>query len=227
MRLLKVGVSIIVLLLAMIIIVPIASAENITRGTNLTSLTLNSMVHPEEPYITIDPIGNHVIGNVFFVNGTTNLPVSEKLTMSIEYLKYIKQTHSKSDLGPPPDEGAYITAISISPALPGMNRWSANVTDITTELKSGDYLVQVDSQINESCNTSGCRIPDISTTAVFTLLPANKSIKLNLLQTTVQSPSTNVPVFPMTQSTSLPFPLLIAVIVAIVILKPILGKKRD
>ncbi len=216
-----------VVVLLLIGCVPVVNAETVSSGTNLTNLTPNFTVYPAEPFITIDPIGNHVIGNVFFVNGTTNLPVSEKITMSIGYLKYIKQTHPKSDLGPPPNESAYVTAISIFPAQSGMNRWSANVTDITSGLKSGDYLVQVDSQINESCNITGCRIPDVSTTAIFTLLTANKSIKSNVLQTIVQSPTTNATLFPTTQSASLPFTLLIAVIVAIVISKPMLGKKRD
>jgi len=221
-----------VVILLLIGCAPVVNAENASSRTNLTNITANSTVYPAEPFITIDPIGNHVSGNMFFVNGTTNLPVSEKITMRIESLNYIKQTHPKSDLGPPPDESAYITAISISPALPGRNRWSTNVTDITTGMKNGDYLVQVDSQINESCNITGCRIPDVSTTAVFTLLTANNNIKPNILQTTFQNSSTVQPpisastVPHTTQSASLPLALPIVVFVVIVILKSIQKKEK-
>ena len=37
------------------------------------------------PFITIDPIGNHTIGDVFFINGTTNLAVfNESIDLQIE-----------------------------------------------------------------------------------------------------------------------------------------------
>jgi hypothetical protein len=215
------------LLLAVITIVSIANAENITRGTNLTNLTPNSTVHPEEPYITIDPVGNHFAGDIFFIYGTTNLPVSQNLTGAIVSYKYIMRPHMKNELGPGPHASAYMKSIPISSAFPGTNRWSANVTDTVKDLVSGDYLVQIDSQINESCNITGCRIPDVSTTAVFTLLPANNSIKQTVLQTTFQNSSPILPaistikVTPTTQSASLPIFLSIIVLAIMIILRSI------
>ncbi len=213
--------------------VPTVNAETISSGINLTSLTPNSSVSPTEPFFMVDPIGNHAIGDIFFINGTTNLPVSQNLTMGIVSYKYIMRPHMKNELGPGPHSSAYMKGIPISSAFPGTNRWAANVTDAVKELESGDYLVQVDSQINESCNITGCRIPDVSTTAVFTHLTANKSIKSDVLQTTVQNSSTVQPpisattVPHTTQSASLPLALPIVVFVAIVILKSIQKKKND
>jgi hypothetical protein len=218
---------------SILLTLPIVNAKNVSNGTNFTNPDLNSTVAPVEPYIMIDPIGNHVIGDIFFISGTTNLPVSQNLTMDIVSYKYIMRPHMKNELGPGPHSSAYMKGIPISSAFPGTNRWYANVTDTVKELESGDYLVQVDSQINESCNFTGCRIPDVSTTAVFTLLRANKSIKLTVLQTTFQNSSPILPpisaitVPPTTQSAPLPLALPIVVFVVIVILKSIQKKKND
>ena len=48
-----------------------------TAGTNLTTLTPNTTESYEEPIFIVQPIGNHAIGDIFFINGTTNLPVSK------------------------------------------------------------------------------------------------------------------------------------------------------
>ncbi len=68
---------------SILLTLPIVNAKNVSNGTNFTNPDLNSTVAPVEPYIMIDPIGNHVIGDIFFINGTTNLPVSQNLTMEI------------------------------------------------------------------------------------------------------------------------------------------------
>lgn len=141
--------------------------------------------------------------------------------------------HMKNELGPGPHSSAYMKGIPISLAIPGTNRWYANVTDTAKELESGDYLVQVDSQINESCNITGCRIPDVSTTAVFTLLTANNSIKPTVLQTTFQNSSPILPtvsattVTPTTQSAPLPIFLSIMVLAIMIMLRSIQKKKND
>lgn len=52
------------IVLAAIMIVPLASADD----GNVTAVTT--------PFITINPIGNHTLDEVFFISGTTNLPAS-------------------------------------------------------------------------------------------------------------------------------------------------------
>jgi hypothetical protein len=158
---------------------------------------------------------------VFFINGTTNLPVSEKLTMNIESYKYVMRPHLKSDLGPPLGEYAYhIPVILMTSTIPGTNRWSVNLTDIAKKLASEEYLVLVSSR-------------DTTTGAVFTLLPANYGTTSTVLQTIVQNPppvqpTTSVVIVPpTTQIAPLPLALPITVLATLVILRPFHQKKRD
>jgi hypothetical protein len=221
-----------VVVLLLIGCVPAVNAENVSSGiANLTNLTQNSTVASADPYIMIDPIGNHVIGDVFFITGTTNLPVSQNLTMDIVSYKYIMRPHMKNELSPGPHASAYMKGIPISSAFPGTNRWSANVTDTVKELENGEYFVQVIPQI-KSCNTTGCFIPD-EASQIFTLFQANNSIKSTVLQTTFQNSSPILPtisattVTPTTQSASLPIFLSIIVLAIMIILRSIQKKKND
>ena len=170
----------------LVLTVPIASAENV----NVTPVTT--------PFITIDPIGNHTIGDVFFINGTTNLPVSENLKMDIVNYKDIHSQMKDTPYIPP---SGYIPGISISSDENGINRWSTNVTDTFKELESGEYLVLVLPPINHSCNTPGCRIPKASESQLFTLTPGNISTKSNILQNTFQSHSPILPAISVTSPT--------------------------
>ena len=75
------------------------------------------------PFITIDPIGNHTIGDVFFINGTTNLPVTDTLTIHIRPLTPQHGGRGRLPLG------IYVDRIPIVSDSNGINHWSANVTD--------------------------------------------------------------------------------------------------
>ena len=66
----------IVVVLLLLGCLPAVNAENVFRRTNLSDMAPNSTVYPAEPFITIDPIGNHFAGDFFIIHGTTNLPVS-------------------------------------------------------------------------------------------------------------------------------------------------------
>ena len=208
-----------VILISLAFLVPIACAESSTGS-----------------FITIDPIGNHTVGEVFFINGTTNLPVSENLSMDIIEYYWFERPKSKNDPDHPPHgEYAYnIPVISIGSTTPGTNRWSVNVTDTVKKLVSGEYIVWVlYSHKNISCNTPGCLAPEAATNDVFTLFPAINGTTSNVQQITVQStspiqPTTSaVAVSSMKQSTPLPLVSPIAVLTAIVILRHIYGKKGD
>jgi hypothetical protein len=165
-------------------------------GANLTNLTPDTTESSGEPLFMVDPIGNHAIGDIFFINGTTNLPVSENLTLHILDYFWLIGPKTKSKSYPlPSGRYVFISNIPISSATSGLNRWSVNVTDNVKELVSNEYIVWV-------CNPPGCvYIPDTEKTQIFTLLPANKSLKFNNPQTTPQSPS---PVQPTTGATIVP-----------------------
>jgi hypothetical protein len=204
-----------------VLIVPVVSAENTSLRTSSTNLTTTTIVSPAELFISVDPIGNHTIDEVFFINGTTNLPLSEKLTVEIIGYDWLISPKTKSGgLQVPSGRYANIPDISILSAISGTNRWSVNVTDDVKELANGDYYVGAYSK-------SG----PLKTPQIFTLFPINNSTTVNVVQTTVQKPSpiqssvSDQIVSPTKQAASLPIALPIAALMAIVIMKPLIWKK--
>jgi hypothetical protein len=72
------------------------------------------------PFITVDPIGNHTVGDVFFINGTTNIPVSEKLSVTVSLRTF------------QPSRQSFLTAtVPILQGKNGVNSWSCNITPST------------------------------------------------------------------------------------------------
>lgn len=95
----KIKTRLVFFVLVFLILIGCSQASSENAGGS--AILANGTLIPATPFITMDPIENHSIGDVFFINGTTNLPVSDNLTITIVYLPYIRQTHPKSDLGPP------------------------------------------------------------------------------------------------------------------------------
>jgi hypothetical protein len=120
---------ILAILLVAIIITPLASADNPNITQNNAS------------YVTIDPVESYVIGDIFFINGTTNLPVTEKLVGTITTT--IFTTGDKSGTNYP---YAILPDIPITSTSSGINQWSVNGTDIAiNELPVGwsPYIISV------------------------------------------------------------------------------------
>ena len=119
-----------------------SSTPTIQPTSTSTPIPMNTPAANSTPFITIDPIGNHSIGDVFFINGTTNLPVTENLTVQIIEGFHLR---TKADLG------AYVHGITedvpISPNTTtnmGVHQWSLNVTDpVMIALVSDRYSVGV------------------------------------------------------------------------------------
>ena len=187
-----------ILLLMAIIIVPLASADD----ANVTLVTT--------PFMTIDPIGKHTVGDVFFINGTTNLPVSENFTMIIaeEYHSAMKNSPDENFLSVQNN----ISVNSISSTIPGTNRWSVNVTDITKGLLIDKYYVEVSSIRNNSISAgtgSFSILPAINftvSTVVQTTIPSPPSIQLTTSAVTVPSTTHSSPLPTTRPSNSTPFP---------------------
>ena len=151
----KICNSVVIGLLALMVFIcciPFTSAETVTQVTT--------------PFITIDPIGNHTVGDMFFINGTTNLPDSDNLLMWITSSDY-ERPHDKSEMGPLPGEYTDVQNISIFSDITGTNRWSVNVTNTVKELDPGEfnvYLVSIPFSIVPChafncacyCNATGC-----------------------------------------------------------------------
>ena len=239
--------SVFIAAVIIILIVPTVSAEDIPSVTDLNNYANNMSPTSTEsstgPFITFDPIGNHTIGDVFFINGTTNLPVSENLTMEIvDFWWFFGRKTKSAPEHPGPDayqSKSNIPVISEASATPGLNpwasrnRWFVNVTDIGKELNGAVYLVEVFSPSHLPCDTPGCANPDAFAFQVFALLPENNSTPSTTLQTIVQSPSLVQPttsivtVSPTKKVVPLPLVLPITVLVMMTILGSIYGKKRD
>jgi len=190
---------------------PIASAENPYGESSIANLTTNSTMSPAALFITIDPIGDHTIGDIFFVNGTTNLPSTQKLTIFFQRYDNFGGPHGKNT----PSRLLAGPEISIV-STPQVNRWSVNITELAANLTNTEYVVWISS-------------PDVGASDVFTLYPANHvtitNVPPSILQTTTQShlPSqfamNSATTIPSTQSSSLSFALPIALLAAIVILR--------
>ena len=72
-----------------------------------------------EPVITIDPVGNHTVGEVFYVNGTTNLGHWETtLDVDIEWWAFDPAGRWSP---------MYRTNATIQPGENGMGTWSAMI----------------------------------------------------------------------------------------------------
>jgi hypothetical protein len=110
-----------------------------------------SVIPVTTPFITIDPIGNHTVGDVFFINGTTNLPVSENISMHIQSTIIRKGRF----LGDPSEIVAYISPISIHSDKSGINRWSVNATKFIEKLRNDEYDIVVE---KNSCKETNCKI---------------------------------------------------------------------
>jgi hypothetical protein len=116
---------------------------------------MNTTLANEPPLITIDPIENHTIGDIIFITGTTNLPVTNNLMMNI-YSSSIACPVAGNGENPNPENCekniAQTPGISIIPDLPGSNMWSINATDTVKDfdINESPYLIQIQSEENIS-----------------------------------------------------------------------------
>ncbi|MDD5187049.1 MAG: hypothetical protein PHF57_02450 [Methanoregula sp.] len=195
-----------------IIIVPMASAEH----DNVTPITTS--------FITIDPIGNHTIGDVFIVHGTTNIPVSENLNISLIVYAlgyYNSAKYDPNNISTLYHRG-YFKELKLTPGTNGINQWSENLTDLDWR-PNNKYLIGVFSSNR-----------DVETDEVFTMLPENfnASTDSHSIQQSSSSSSTPILSVPMSvastqHATPLPIILSINVLVIAIVLHSSINKKGD
>jgi len=195
----------------------------------LVGMIIAPVACAETPYITIDPIGDHAIGEIFFINGTTNLPLTENLTMVINSAYRMAMKNSP----PFPYQEIQINNISVNSKNTlnrGTNWWSVNITDNVKELQSDNYQVSV---VSSRENIAALTQSSITAGSSFHLFPANNVIALATAQTTnqnlspIQLTTSQTLVPPTTQSSPLPSEMPIVVLAAIAILRQIFSKKRQ
>jgi hypothetical protein len=174
-----------------LIIVPV-SAEYQTGSLPV----MGNASAPADYLITIDPIGNYTIGGVFFINGTTNLPVSNNLTLEIMDSRIYSPPHMKNWIFVRiPGRFVSIQFVPIVSDSRGDGQWSVNVTDAVNGLDPSTYLVAIWSETNASCDNSFCpeeRPPLAVATAYLVISPADSSeISAYVVSDTLFGPSRN------------------------------------
>jgi hypothetical protein len=102
------------------------------------------------PYITINPVGDHSLGDVIEINGTTNCDEGEVL-MWIRDTIFIPcpKNSMGSDSPCPCCDGVYITA-PIIPGICGNNTWSVELNTSQHHFYPGKFLIVV--------NDRGCGV---------------------------------------------------------------------
>lgn len=94
------------------------------------------------PYIIINPIGNHTVGAVFEINGTTNLDMDSRIVLMVSQ-------PPSTGLGPANGQYFLITGyVNLQKSTCGQNSWSYPVKNISGYHDSYDnyhtiYLVKI------------------------------------------------------------------------------------
>jgi hypothetical protein len=184
----------------------------------------NATVSPAPaPYIRIDPVGDHTVGDTFFINGTTNLAVSNNsLSLNITWADFNPGGFGTS---------FYTSDVSIQPGEQGINLWSARVvpsrwemytepppyypTPTFGEIRPGKYAVYIASR--------DAGVSNYDAPAFFYVIPESK---ITPLQTSIP-PATfsTTPSPPPTQSSSLSPQLPIVVFVLMLVLRFVLHER--
>ena len=97
---------------------PASGTVNATKSFE-ANMTADSSVSPTVYFINIDPIGNHTVNDVFFINGTTNLP--EGVTLNVETVVFHRPRGIYSD---------FAANTSIRQGNSGVNFWSCNISPV-------------------------------------------------------------------------------------------------
>ena len=171
----------------------------------------------QAPFITIDPIGNYTIGNMLYINGTTNLPVNDSLTVLVSPDHYVP-----GPFAPPQYVFHSLTNISIVSEPSGQNRWSVNATDISVSglpAEWSPYIISVQDtgdSVYAAQDIAVLPAPNVTQPPVQTSVPLATH---QIPSPTQTSPST-------TLASPLPLALPIVVIAAMLIVRSLCRKDK-
>ncbi len=145
----------------------------------------------DEPVSLINPIGNHAIGDMFTITGSTNLAVGDDLLVEI-YSSSFGPTH-KLQSG---EFSGSTGTITVGPGTNGYNAWSFYVD--TSSFKADEYLVKVSGVTQDVVASTTFTVTERKSPAVTTVAPVlTPALPLsNATQTTLhptQPPVTQSP----------------------------------
>jgi hypothetical protein len=175
------------------------------------------------PFIRIDPVGNHTVGEVFFINGTTNLAASDNsLSLTITWAGFNPGGFGTS---------FYTSDVSIQPGDQGINHWSAEVVPSRWEMypspppyhptpafgiiRPGNYAVSIASR--------DAGVPDGDAPAFFYMLAESPVIPS---RTSIATPPFSSPPSPTPPHSSPLPPLLPAGVFVMVLVREFMAKER-
>jgi trimeric autotransporter adhesin len=95
----------------------------------------------EKPWIRIDPVSDHVIGDKFTISGTTNLAVGDAIIVQV-YSTNLTYLNRKSSIDPVPPE------IRVLKGTPGNNTWTFYVN--SEGFRNEPYRVSVMAEIQDA-----------------------------------------------------------------------------
>ena len=107
--------SFLFLFMVCMVITPLVNAESISNHQNFSSPGTANVSSDTYYFITIDPIGNHSVSDVFFINGTTNLPVGDTLLGKGSFYDFVPGRRWGSDISVP---------VSVLPGITGVPSYS-------------------------------------------------------------------------------------------------------
>ena len=93
-----------------LLLIPVTAANQNFSSTGTANASSNTYY-----FITIDPIGNHSVSDVFFINGTTNLPVGDTLLGKGSFYDFVPGRRWGSDISVP---------VSVLPGITGVPSYS-------------------------------------------------------------------------------------------------------
>jgi hypothetical protein len=120
------------MLLVILLLIPACSGGSVP--------TQNVTVPPALPFISIDPLGNHALGEIFTISGTTNLPENQTIQIEIEADSPLVPKIGPGVFG----GGAWYTTVVAGEGT-ATNRWSVaiNISGYNQTLASSkNFLVR-------------------------------------------------------------------------------------
>ncbi len=122
-------------LVLMLLVGVLVLAAGCTAGSESR---INQVSVNTTPWITIDPVENHVIGDKFIISGTTNLAPGDVLLVTLDrtdpaYLARMRASEVERSVMP--------AEITVMNGTPGNNTWQFSVN--TEWLEQDRYMVNV------------------------------------------------------------------------------------
>lgn len=132
------------------------------------------------PTAFINPIGDHVVGDRFTINGSTNLAAGNKLLVEITSSSFRPSQKSQSG-----EFSGSSGTVTIEPGSGGMNRWSFDVD--SSAFRPDEYIVRVSGVVIEVTGSTTFNIIEKMPSAPATPEPATTLQTASPITTTPSS----------------------------------------